>query len=91
MKPNTSDHLRTDGWDWLDPNQAPEIAADNEVIRSFARCFSGSDGARVVDYLRLSVLERRLGPNATDAELRFLEGQRLLVARIISMIDRGQP
>jgi hypothetical protein len=43
----------------------------------------------VLEHLRRTVLERRLPPTASDAELRHLEGQRYAVAHIIAMVERG--
>jgi hypothetical protein len=43
----------------------------------------------VLEHLRRTVLERRLAPNASDAELRHLEGQRYAVAHIVAMVERG--
>ena len=76
------------GWDWFEANGS-EKTEDSDLTRSFARCFNGSDGVAVVDHLRQTILDRRLGPRASDAELRFLEGQRSVVAHILSMIERG--
>ncbi|MGI9494063.1 MAG: hypothetical protein ACR2QF_16860 [Geminicoccaceae bacterium] len=42
-----------------------------------------------MSHLRHTILERRLGPKASDAELRFLEGQRSVVAHIIAMLERS--
>lgn len=81
----------SDGWDWfeIDTVQGTPVEED-DLVRSFARCFKGGDGAIVLRHLRQTILDRRLGPSATDAELRFLEGQRSIAAHIISMIDRGR-
>jgi hypothetical protein len=43
----------------------------------------------VLEHLRRTVLERRLAPSASDAELRHLEGQRCAVAHIVAMVERG--
>ena len=56
----------------------------------FARCFRGGDGARVLAHLRALTLDRALGPNATDAQLRHLEGQRALVSTILALVARGR-
>ena len=76
------------GWEWFEAIDAEKID-DNALMKSFARCFGGRDGVAVVEHLRQSILDRRLGPRASDAELRFLEGQRSVVAHILSMIERG--
>jgi len=78
------------GWDWfaLDGTDAEHGEPDN-LARSFAKCFTGRDGKDVLNHLRRTILERRLGPRASDAELRFLEGQRSVVAHMLAMIERG--
>jgi hypothetical protein len=43
----------------------------------------------VLGHLKRTVLERRLPPSASDAELRHLEGQRCVVAQIVAMVERG--
>jgi hypothetical protein len=43
----------------------------------------------VLEHLRRVVLDRRLAPHASDAELRHLEGQRYAVAYIVAMVERG--
>lgn len=79
-----------DGWDCFDDGSSSEIDNEgNELCRAFAQCFKGADGDRVLTHLRQTMLDRRLGPNATDAELRFVEGQRSVVAHIMSMLARG--
>ncbi|MDQ2105950.1 Bbp19 family protein [Azospirillum isscasi] len=85
-----ADHRMADpaGWDWLDG--APATATGGDPAPSFARCFAGPDGARVLGTLTAMTLERTLGPDASDAALRDLEGQRRLVALILALTARGQ-
>ena len=79
------------GWDWFDGEAAgPGAAADREPALAFARCFRGRDGARALSYLRAITLDRALGPDAPDALLRHLEGQRQLVGHIGLLIERGR-
>lgn len=76
------------GWAWFDA----EITADPgeaELCRACARCFSGPEAQLVVDYLR-RVLGRRLPPDASDAELRHLEGQRYAIAHLLALAERGR-
>ena len=61
-----------------------------EIEQNYTRTFSTSAGAAVIAHLRRITIERVLGPNATDAELRGLEAQRALVHQIESMIERGK-
>ncbi|MBR1380269.1 MAG: hypothetical protein IJ560_01635 [Alphaproteobacteria bacterium] len=60
------------------------------IENCFARAFAGPSGAAVMAHLRRMTVERVLGANATDAELRMLEGQRALVHKIETLITRGQ-
>ncbi len=84
------------GWAWFQPPRAaagePDSPrdADAEIARAFARAFAGPDGEKAVAYLRAITMERALGPRASDAMLRHLEGQRQLVAHILGLIERGR-
>ncbi|PWC75920.1 hypothetical protein [Azospirillum sp. TSH64] len=82
------------GWDWLEATLPadPQIgaAADADPAPSFARCFAGRDGERVLAVLRAMTLDRALGPDASEATLRHLEGQRQLVATILALAARGR-
>ncbi len=61
-----------------------------ETETNFARCFATGAGAAVLSHLRKITIERVLGANATDAELRGLEAQRALVHQIETLIQRGK-
>lgn len=80
-----------DGWDALDapPSGPPAAPLANDPAPAFARCFAGPDGERVLNTLRAMTLGRALGPDAPDAALRHLEGQRQLVAVILALVARG--
>jgi len=80
------------GWDWLDgaSSTATSAAPPDDPAPSFARCFAGPDGKRVLSTLKAMTLGRTLGPDAPDAALRHLEGQRHLVAVILALVARGQ-
>ncbi|MBR6411652.1 MAG: hypothetical protein IKS41_00635 [Alphaproteobacteria bacterium] len=60
------------------------------VPQSYTRLFRHAEGKEVLNHLKKITFERTLSPAATDAELRFLEGQRALVALILSFIKQGQ-
>jgi hypothetical protein len=79
------------GWAWFATDQAPADpdTKDRELCRAFAHCFAGGDGRMVLEHLKRMILERRLPPNASDAELRHLEGQRHAVAYVVAMVERG--
>ncbi|MBK1836969.1 hypothetical protein JHL17_06050 [Azospirillum sp. YIM B02556] len=82
------------GWDWLETaplaDPAPAAVPQADPAPSFARCFTGADGARVLAVLRAMTLDRALGPDAPEAALRHLEGQRQLVATVLALIARGR-
>lgn len=81
------------GWDWFDgasvPSAGEALKPDRGLALSFAKCFRGQDGERVLKYLRSLTVERALGPETADGFLRHVEGQRQLVAHITALIDRG--
>lgn len=78
----------------FDPNAAPDPdAAAAERRRSeiaVARCFAGPDGDRALAYLARVTVQRTLGPEASDAALRDLEGQRRLYHHLLGLIERGR-
>lgn len=91
MERRSDGDIGREGWNWFDIDVDRKAAIDDDdLVRSFTRCFKGSDGAMVLQHLRQTILDRRLGPGSSDAELRFLEGQRTVVAHILSMVDRGK-
>lgn len=77
------------GWGWFDADR-PQADGDFETAAAFARCFATPDGARVLAALSAMTLERALGPDASDAALRQLEGQRRLVLTMRALVNRGR-
>jgi hypothetical protein len=86
---------KAQGWDWFQPASGGHAAADDpaagelDAAIRFARCFADADGQAVLSHLRAMTLERTLGPAASDAHLRHMEGQRQLVIHILSLVARG--
>jgi len=79
------------GWAWFEDHAGPhDEPAEAELCRAFARCFAGAEGERVMRHLERLILARRLPPEASDAELRHLEGQRFAIAYIALMVERGR-
>lgn len=78
------------GWAWFGETAAAVHEGDRDLALSFARCFLTEDGTRVLEHLRAMTLEQSLGPKASDAMLRHLEGQRQLVTHIHAQIERGR-
>lgn len=84
------------GWPWLaDGDSAGGGAStgtgegEQSLAIAFARCFATPEGRRVLQQLRAWTLERAVGPAASDAQLRHLEGQRQLVAQVLMLIREG--
>lgn len=62
----------------------------SEIERIFARVFSSEEGQKVLAWLQVMTFHRAGNAGSTDEQLRFMEGQRSLVASILRMIDRGK-
>ncbi|MBO4626173.1 MAG: hypothetical protein J5679_02780 [Alphaproteobacteria bacterium] len=60
-----------------------------DLEKDFVRTFATPSGQRVLEHLRKITIERTLGANATDAELRWGEAQRALVHKIENMSSVG--
>lgn len=68
----------------------PGKAELREIEKSFARLFASDDGQRVLSHLQVITFQRAMGPGCPDEQLRYVEGQRSLVATILRLIDRGR-
>ena len=53
-----------------------------DLEKNFVRTFNTPSGRVVLEHLRKITVERTMGPNASDAELRWVEAQRALVHQI---------
>ncbi len=53
-----------------------------DIEKNFVRAFNTPSGQIVLEHLRKITIERSLGINATDNELRWNEAQRALVRQI---------
>jgi len=60
-----------------------------DIEKQYARTFNTPSGKAVLQHLRKITLERTLGPNATDNELRWTEANRAFVHQIENMITHG--
>lgn len=61
-----------------------------DMAVNYARCFGTPAGRAVLAHLRKMTIERILGPNTSDSELRWIESQRALVRTIESQIAQGR-
>lgn len=57
-----------------------------EIEKQYARTFNTPSGRAVLQHMRKITIERTLGPNATDNELRWHEATRAFVHQIETMI-----
>ncbi len=76
------------GWSFLETQEIP--SRTDEVGICFARCFSSTEGKKVLAYLASQTKDRFLGADATSNELWFLEGKRALFAQIENLINKGK-
>jgi hypothetical protein len=65
----------------------PDLRA---VERACARLFSTEDGRLVMRHLQAAAFMRAYGPDASDAQIRYAEGQRALVGQLIRLIQAGR-
>lgn len=78
------------GWAWFEEPVDAQVDPDEIALcQAFARTLSGPDGQQIQAHLKRLMLDRRLAPSATNAELWHLEGQRSAIAYVLSMIERG--
>lgn len=61
-----------------------------DIERLFMRLFLTEDGQRALSYLQMITFQRALGPGATEAQLRYLEGQRSIVSTILRLMSNGR-
>lgn len=61
-----------------------------DIEKNYTRCFSSPSGVAVLQHLRQITIDRVLGVNCSDFELRWLEAQRSLVRYIETLVHRGR-
>ena len=61
-----------------------------DIEKSFARLFASDDGQKVLSHLQVITFHRALGPGVAGEHLRYMEGQRAMIATILRLIDRGR-
>ena len=59
-----------------------------ELEKNYHRCFNTPAGESVIRHLRSITIDRYLGPNAAEAELRGLEAQRAMTHMIIKLSNK---
>lgn len=63
---------------------------DERLNDAFAHTFATPAGKIVLQHLKEITLARVCGPDASEGQLRYLEGQRFLAQVIINRIERGK-
>ncbi|MFK7840106.1 MAG: hypothetical protein AB8B83_07215 [Bdellovibrionales bacterium] len=61
-----------------------------EIEKAFTRLFTTQDGQKVLAHLQVLTFQRALGPGVASEQLRYMEGQRSMVATILRLVDRGR-
>ncbi len=61
----------------------------SDIEKQYARTFSCASGKQVLAHLRSLTVERVMGINATNDELRWWAAQKALVHQIENLIQRG--
>ena len=60
-----------------------------DIEKQYARVFSGPSGKQVLEHLRSITIERVMGHNVSNDDLRWWAGQNALVHLIENLIKRG--
>jgi len=60
------------------------------IEKTFARIFLSDDGKKIIAHLQSLTFDRSLGAAASDSALRYLEGQRSMLALIFRIIEQGR-
>lgn len=66
------------------------LEVERKLNDAVAIAFSGQAGEKVLDYLTSITLHYVCGPEATDGQIRHLEGQRYLVSVIKNRIKHAE-
>lgn len=72
-----------------DANFSAKLEA-RDIEKAYARLFSTEDGRKVLGHLQAITFHRALAPHSAEEELRYIEGQRAMMASILRLIDRGR-
>ena len=60
-----------------------------DIEKQYARTFSSPSGKQVLEHLRSITIERVMGQNISDNDLRWWAGQSALVHLIENLIKKG--
>ncbi len=66
------------------------VFEQKDMERLFVRLFSTDEGKKALAYLQYITFQRVLTSEVSNENLRYMEGQRALLASILRIIDRGR-
>ncbi|MEC7029103.1 MAG: hypothetical protein VXW91_05475, partial [Pseudomonadota bacterium] len=61
-----------------------------ELEKAYARLFGTDDGKLVLSHMQALAFMRAYGAESSDAQIRYAEGQRALVAQVMRFINAGR-
>lgn len=61
-----------------------------DIEKQYARTFATPSGKQVLIHLRSLTVERIIGPNASNEDLRWWAAQNALVHQIENLINKGK-
>lgn len=61
-----------------------------QIEKAYARVFASDDGRMVLGHLQSIAFMRAYGAESSDAQIRYAEGQRALVATIMRLVNAGR-
>ena len=61
-----------------------------DIEKQYARTFATPSGKQVLAHLRSITLERIIGPNVSNEDLRWWAAQNALVHQIENLINKGK-
>lgn len=79
---NTQDHM-------VYANHVSHLE-QKDIERAATRLFSSDDGQKILAWLQVMTFQRVHAPSASDEQLRYMEGQRAMVATLLRLVDRGR-
>ena len=82
-----------DAWAWFEEHDARAVSpppVPYELHKAFARLLAYPEAETVLSHLHTVTRNRILGPEASEAMLRYGEGQKALVAYMERMAAKGR-
>ncbi len=80
-------------WAWFDEHHMDKTLQSTtslDLQRAFARLLAYPEAETILEHLHAITRDRICGPNASDAVLRYLDGQKALVAYMERMALKGR-